>query len=130
MGQKKNLSVQLPMSLHTKMREEQEAKGATLSEYIEQVLNEHFTIKEEKVMANTRTLAFQVSEELFNRLKEYLAKHNLKQKDFVIGLIEQALDQEQVQGEEQEQDEDEVQSEDQEQEEEEQEQGWGQGMSM
>ena len=81
-------------------------------------------------MANTRTLAFQVSEELFNRLKEYLAKHNLKQKDFVIGLIEQALDQEQVQGEEQEQDEDEVQSEDQEQEEEEQEQGWGQGMSM
>ena len=43
-------------------------------------------------MANgTRTLAFQVSEELFMRIKEHLKKTGLSQKDFVIGLIENAL---------------------------------------
>ena len=39
----------------------------------------------------TRTLAFQVSEELFGKIKEHLKKTGLSQKDFVIGLIEQAL---------------------------------------
>ena len=126
MEQKKNMSVQLPVSLHGRVREEQEARGMTLSEYMEQVLNEHFTHKEEKVMGNTRTLAFQVSEELFDRLKAYLAKHNLKQKDFVVGLIEQALEQDQIQGEEQEQEDAVVQDEEETQDEEE-EQGWGQG---
>ena len=43
-------------------------------------------------MANgTRTLAFQVSEELFTRIKEHLKKTGQSQKDFVITLIEQAL---------------------------------------
>ena len=43
-------------------------------------------------MANgTRTLAFQVSEELFTRIKEHLKKTGQIQKDFVITLIEQAL---------------------------------------
>lgn len=43
-------------------------------------------------MANgTRTLAFQVSEELFMRIKEHLKKTGQSQKDFVITLIEQAL---------------------------------------
>ena len=43
-------------------------------------------------MANgTRTLAFQVSEELFGRIKAHLNLTGQSQKDFVIGLIEQAL---------------------------------------
>jgi len=43
-------------------------------------------------MANgTRTLAFQVSEELFARIKEHLKLTGQSQKDFVISLIEQAL---------------------------------------
>lgn len=41
---------------------------------------------------STRTLAFQVSEELFQRVKEYLSKHrHLTQKSFVVGLIEAEL---------------------------------------
>ena len=36
-------------------------------------------------------IAFQVPEELFDRLKDYLAKHGLKQKDFILGLIEREL---------------------------------------
>ena len=43
-------------------------------------------------MAN-RTLAFQVSEETFDRLKDYLSRHpGLTQKAFVLGLIEAELD--------------------------------------
>ena len=51
-----------------------------------------------KVMEKGRTLAFQVSEELFQRVKEYLENYEknyhrrLTQKEFVIGLIEQALE--------------------------------------
>lgn len=46
----------------------------------------------------TRTLAFQVSDELFQRIKDYLARYEqvhhrrLSQKEFVISLIETELD--------------------------------------
>lgn len=40
-----------------------------------------------------RTMAIQLPEELFERLKAYLKKNNLKQKQFIIGLIEDALGQ-------------------------------------
>ena len=49
-------------------------------------------------MANSKTLAFQVSEEFFRRIKEYLARYEqvyhrkLTQREFVLGLIEQALE--------------------------------------
>ena len=49
-------------------------------------------------MSKMRTMAFQVSEEFFQRIKEYLMRYEqtygkkLSQKDFVIGLIEQALE--------------------------------------
>ena len=43
-------------------------------------------------MEKTRTMAFQVPEETFNRLKAYLKRHKLKQKPFVVGLVEAALD--------------------------------------
>ena len=43
-------------------------------------------------MANgTRTLALQIPEELFVRIKEHLSKYGLTQKEFIIGLIEAAL---------------------------------------
>lgn len=41
--------------------------------------------------ANNRPIAFQVPEELFGRLKDYLARNGLKQKDFILGLIEREL---------------------------------------
>ena len=47
-------------------------------------------------MAATKTLAFQITEELDQRLKNFIAAEKkrgrkISQKDFVIGLIEQAL---------------------------------------
>ena len=49
-------------------------------------------------MSKMRTMSFQVSEEFFQRIKDYLTWYEqtygkkLSQKDFVIGLIEQALE--------------------------------------
>ena len=42
-------------------------------------------------MGNMRTLAFQVSEELFQKIKDYLQRNNMTQKQFVIGLIENEI---------------------------------------
>ena len=91
MENRKNLCAMIPESLHLQVRTEQEKMELKLSEYVEMIIREHFE-KGDKVMANgTRTLAFQVSEELFNQLKQHLKLTGLSQKDFVIGLIEQAL---------------------------------------
>ena len=46
-------------------------------------------------MANTRTIAFQVPEDLFQRIKDYLARNNMTQRQFILGLIEVELDREQ-----------------------------------
>ena len=49
-------------------------------------------------MEFTKTLAFQIPEELFNRIKDHLDREKqrtgkrLTQRDFVIGLIERALE--------------------------------------
>lgn len=92
MEKKKNLCAMIPETLHRKAREEQEKQELTLSQYVEQVLKEHFERGGKEMEGKLKTLAFQVSEELFGRIKEHLKKTGLSQKDFVIGLIEQALD--------------------------------------
>ena len=43
-------------------------------------------------MGNMRTLAFQVPEDLFQKIKDYLTRHGISQKQFVIGLIEKEID--------------------------------------
>lgn len=55
------------------------------------ILREHFVGGARTMNANNRTIAFQVPEELFDRLKDYLARNGLKQKDFILGLIEREL---------------------------------------
>ena len=90
MEKRKNLCAMIPESLYTQVCSEKEQLEMTLSQYVEKILREHF--EGGKAMANaTRTLAFQVSEELFIRLKEHLKKTGVSQKEFVITLIEQAL---------------------------------------
>ena len=93
MAEKKNLCAPISLELHTKVREEQERLGQTLGQYVEQVLREHFEGRSGKAVSEKgRTMAFQVSEELFGRIKAYLAAHpGLSQKEFIIGLVEEAL---------------------------------------
>ena len=93
MSDKINMCAMLPRELYEKVTEERGRREQTLSQYVEQILTEHFEGKVEKNMStNTRTLAFQVTEELFQRIKEYLKQNGLTQREFVVGLIEQALD--------------------------------------
>jgi len=73
------------------VREEQEEWGIKLNEYMERLLKDHFEKGEREMESGMRTLAFQVSEELFQRVKVHLKKTGQSQKDFVIGLIEEAI---------------------------------------
>lgn len=97
MEPQKNLCAMIPLSLHAKVREEQERSGQSLSVYMTQLLTNYYE-KGEKSMDFTKTLAFQVSEELYNRIKDHLEREKqrtgkkLSQKDFVIGLIERELE--------------------------------------
>ena len=94
MADKKNLCAQIDTALHARVRQEQEASGKTLSEYVEQLIQNYYNMKENtKMTGDMRTMAIQLPEELFERLKAYLKKNNLKQKQFIIGLIEDALEQ-------------------------------------
>ena len=94
MADKKNLCAQIDTALHTRVRQEQERSGKTLSEYVEQLITDYYKMKENvRMTGDMRTMAIQLPEELFERLKAYLKKNNLKQKQFIIGLIEDALEQ-------------------------------------
>ena len=99
MADKKNLCAQIDTALHMRVRQEQERSGQTLSEYVEQLIQNYYNMKENKKMTgDMRTMAIQLPEELFERLKEYLKKNNLKQKQFIIGLIEDALEEDEAEG--------------------------------
>ena len=97
MEQTRNLCAQVPVSLHMRVREEQEKSGQSLSAYITQLLTDYYE-KGEKSMEFTKTLAFQISETLYNRIKDHLEREKqrtgkkLSQKDFVVGLIERELE--------------------------------------
>ena len=94
MADKKNLCAQIDTALHMRVRQEQEQSGKTLSEFVEQLITAYYKMKENtKMTGDMRTMAIQLPEELFERLKAHLKKNNLKQKQFIIGLIEDALEQ-------------------------------------
>ena len=96
MEAKKNLCAMIPAGLHAQVIAEKEQLALnTLGEYVEMVLKEHFE-GGKITMAATKTLAFQITEELDQRLKSFIAAEKkrgrkISQKEFVIGLIEQAL---------------------------------------
>lgn len=93
----KNICGKIPVELHEKLKLEVEELGISIPKYFEMVIEEHMTRKGEKTdMANSRTVAVQVTEDLFSRLKAVLAKNGMKQKDFLIGLIEAALEEEEA----------------------------------
>ena len=89
----KNICGKIPVELHEKLKLEVEELGISIPKYLEMVIEEHMTKKGEKAnMADLRTVAVQVSEELFQRLKVVIGKKHMKQKDFLIQIIEEALE--------------------------------------
>ena len=102
MAEKKNLCALIDLDLHRKITEARERTGQTTAEYITDLLLEYFEMKEnggKQIMATngTRTMAFQISETLFQRIKAHLERETartgkkLTQREFVLGLIEEAL---------------------------------------
>ena len=94
----KGVTCKISLELHNRISEEIRETESTMSKFIEMIIQEHYEKGAGKVMAKGRTLAFQVSEELFQRVKEYLERfekvhhRRLTQKEFIIGLIKQALE--------------------------------------
>lgn len=101
MADKKGITVKIDSELHAEIREYLEQhEGMTMADFItlavDDELHPKFTNKEENNMGNMRTMAFQVPEELFQKIKDYLHRNNMSQKQFIIGLIENELEREQI----------------------------------
>ena len=97
----KGITVKIPADLHAEVKAYLESHGMTMGEFIalavDHELHPKIELKEEKSMENMRTLAFQVPESLFQRVKAYLERNHMKQKQFIIGLIEAELEQDEAQ---------------------------------
>ena len=80
MEAKKNLCGMIPEELHARAVAEKEQLGLkTLGEYVELILKEHF--EGGITMAETKTLAFKITEELDQRLKDFIAAKKARQKN-------------------------------------------------
>ena len=99
----KNLCAQLPIDLHERVSEERERPWQTTSEYITNLIQEYYDMIENQkggiqMTEKGRTMAFQIPEELFQRIKRHLERETLRsgkkltQRDLVLNLITQALD--------------------------------------
>lgn len=94
----KNLCAMIPAELHSRVRAAQEQAGVTLSAYITELLTDYYEGVSEKMEKGMRTMAFQMPEEMFVRLKKLLEQESARtgkkvsQKEFVLGLIQRALD--------------------------------------
>ena len=104
MADKKNLCAQIDIALHNRVTEEKDRLEMTTSQYIAALLTEYYKMKEnggKTTMANngSRTMAFQIPEELFQRIKQHLERESARsgrkvtQREFVLSLIEEALEQ-------------------------------------
>lgn len=94
--EKKGITVKIDAELHAEVRQYLESHEMTMAEFVTLALRDELhpkiTMKEEKNMEKMRTLALQIPEDLFQRIKDYLHRNNMTQKEFIIGLIEDELE--------------------------------------
>ena len=95
-NEKKGVTVKIDVELHAEIRQYLEEHEMTMGEFVTLALRNELhpklNIREDKNMGNMRTMAFQVPEELFQKIKDYLQRNNMTQKQFVIGLIENEIE--------------------------------------
>ncbi len=98
-NEKKGITVKVDAELHAQVRAFIEEHGITMNDFVAQALDNelHPKVQEARNMGNMRTMAFQVPEELFDQIKDYLNRHHMTQKEFVLGLIKAELDRDQQQ---------------------------------
>ena len=103
--EKKGITVKIDADLHAEVRQYLEATNMTMAEFVTQALDDELHPKfqkEDMKMENTRTIAFQVPEDLFQRLKDYLRRNEITQRQLLVTLIEEELEREQTEREAQE----------------------------
>ena len=96
----KNLCAPIPAELHAQLRQRQEESGQTLSQYMTWLITKFYESEGKTTMKeNQRTVAFQVSTELFEQFKDYLKRKGVKQNAFFLSCIQQALAEDREEGE-------------------------------
>lgn len=104
-GEKKGITVRIDADLHAKVSQYLRDHSMTMAEFVSLALDDELhpknQMKEGNTMANTRTIAVQVPEDLFQRIKDYLQRNNMTQRQFLIGLIEDELERDQTERESQ-----------------------------
>ena len=83
MATTKNLCAQIPIDLHERVSEERERLGQTTSEYLTNLIQEYYDMIENQkggiqMTEKGRTMAFQIPEELFQRIKTHLARETAR----------------------------------------------------
>lgn len=89
----KNLCAPIPSALHAQVRENQEASGKTLGQYMTWLITQFYENEQggTHMMDDKKTVAFQVPADMFEQFKTYLKKHNLKQNAFFLDCIQRAI---------------------------------------
>lgn len=104
-GEKKGITVRIDADLHAEVSQYLRDHSMTMAEFVSLALDDELhpknQMKEGSTMANTRTIAVQVPEDLFQRIKDYLQRNNMTQRQFLIGLIEDELERDQTERESQ-----------------------------
>ena len=99
-GKRKGISAKIAEELYDEVKAYAESHEMTMSDFIERALQDElhpkFNEKEEKNMGNTRTIAFQTSVEIFEKLNDYLHRHGLKKNKFFIDFITKVLEEDQA----------------------------------
>ncbi len=83
-----SLCAKIPVELHQKVREKQQESGLPLGDFMAALLEKYFTITEDKTMSEkNRTMALQMTDEDFYRLKAHLKRTGEKQGEFMYRVI-------------------------------------------
>ena len=99
-GKRKGISAKIAEDLYDEVKAYAESHEMTMSDFIERALQDElhpkFNEKEEKNMGNRRTIAFQTSDEIFEKLNDYLHRHGLKKNKFFLDFITKVLEEDQA----------------------------------
>ena len=94
--EKKGITVKIDADLHAEVKAYVESQGLTMAEFVSKALDDELHPKMNMnggtTMEKMRTMAFQVPEDLFQKIKDYLNRNHMTQKDFVLGLITREID--------------------------------------
>ena len=90
----KGITVKVDAQLHAQVKEYIEAHGMTMGEFVSKALDSELHPQQMRGGVNmaNRTIAFQVPEEMFDRIKDYLNRHHMTQRQFFLDLIQAELD--------------------------------------